>query len=460
MVAGLGVVTVYRHFNPADDGPPHPDAWDKRVAPYAKQVEKLRGLRFKEPVYVDFLSAKEFKAKVEVDDDELDEDERAELEEYEGMLRALGLIDADVDIVKALNDNSTGGTLAYYDPSDERVRIRGRQLTPANTATLVHELTHVLQDQHFDLESKLDNDDDTAGSLFRAVAEGDASRIENAWVADLPAKKRNAVLKAQQKTYDQGMQDLADVPAFVQATAGAPYALGEPLSTLATAAEGLKGANDLFDDAPTTEEHLLQPLSWLNGKEKAKKVPEVELAKGEAAIEDADGEFGALGWLFTLSERMPVLTALDAADAWGGDHYRSYTSKGRVCVRAHYRGDDAAGTALMLSALRTWVGGAPRGSANVKEAKDYLVFTSCDPKRATKRSSQASLDALTVVATRAGLAAQLRTEAQQGISDELAWCYGDTLIRRYSVEQLTSDTLPPGFEAAMVQIAQDCVKAV
>ncbi|GAA1111908.1 hypothetical protein GCM10009668_36730 [Nocardioides dubius] len=454
VVVGLGAVTAYQYLAGDDAGPPHPEAWDSRVAPYAEQVEKLRGLDFKQPVYVDFLSTKEFKAKVEVDDEGLDEEERTEIEQYEGMLRALGLIDAKVDIVKAMSDNSTGGTLAYYDPEDERIRMRGRELTPASTATLVHELTHALQDQHFDLESKLDDDDATQASMHRAVAEGDASRIEHLWVNDLPAKKRAAVEKAQQRTYEQGMKELAGVPAFVQAVAGAPYALGEPLSTLATAAEGLKGANDLFDDAPTNDEHLLKPLSWLNDKEKAKKVPEVELAKGESAIEDADGEFGALGWLFTLAERVPVLTALDAADAWGGDHYRSYTSKGRVCVRAHFTGDDASGTALMKSALTTWVARAPRGTASLTQVEDHLVFTSCDPEKATTRSSEASLDALTLAATRSTLAAQ-GAEAP-GMSDTIAWCFADNVVHRLSIEQLTSDELPPGFEETMTEIAMDC----
>ncbi|MFS3129392.1 hypothetical protein ACLM5J_13405 [Nocardioides sp. Bht2] len=459
IVAGLGAFTVYRHFNPSDDGPPHPDSWDKRVAPYAAQVEKLRGLKFKEPVYVDFLSVKEFKAKVQVKDDDLDDDDRAEIEAYEGMLRALGLIDAKVDIFKAFNTNSSGGTLAYYSPEDERIRMRGRQLTPANTATLVHELTHALQDQHFDLEDGLNADDDTRASIFRAVAEGDASRVEKLWVADLPTKKREAVERSQQKLYDQGMKDLRGVPAFVQASTGAPYALGEPLSTLAAAAQGLKGANDLFDDTPTTEEHLLRPFSWLDGKEKAKSVPEVTLTKDEKAVEDADGDFGALGWLFMLSERMPVLTALDAADTWGGDHYRSFTRNDRICVRTHYRGDTAAGTTTMLNALRTWVAGAPDGTASVRAKADYLVFSSCDPKRATKRGSQASVDALTLVATRSALAAQLVSEAGPALSTKAAWCFGDRLIREYSIKQLTSDALPPGFTATAQRISASCLTA-
>ena len=50
------------------------------------------------------------------------------------------------------------GTLAYYDPSGEQVFVRGTELTPAVRVTLAHELAHVLQDQHFDLERLADQD--------------------------------------------------------------------------------------------------------------------------------------------------------------------------------------------------------------------------------------------------------------------------------------------------------------
>ena len=39
--------------------------------------------------------------------------------------------------------------LAYYSFRTKQITVRGRTLTPSVKATLVHELTHVLQDQHF-----------------------------------------------------------------------------------------------------------------------------------------------------------------------------------------------------------------------------------------------------------------------------------------------------------------------
>ena len=43
------------------------------------------------------------------------------------------------------------GILAFYDDQAKEVVIRGTTLDVSHRATLAHELTHVLQDQHFDL---------------------------------------------------------------------------------------------------------------------------------------------------------------------------------------------------------------------------------------------------------------------------------------------------------------------
>ena len=45
-------------------------------------------------------------------------------------------------------------TLAFYDPRTQDVYVRGTDTTaPATRVTLAHELTHALQDQHFDLRA-------------------------------------------------------------------------------------------------------------------------------------------------------------------------------------------------------------------------------------------------------------------------------------------------------------------
>ena len=163
-----------------DTGPPHPDSWDSRVAPLAEAVAKERGLDFEYPVYVDFLEEEEFTEKVTADDEDLTDEDREEIEQATGLLRAVGLLEGELDLFDTANKLRGAGIVGYYSPEDERIRIRGTEMTPAVRSTLVHELTHVLQDQHFDLEAKTAKaeDDSAASNALDALIEGDARRIE------------------------------------------------------------------------------------------------------------------------------------------------------------------------------------------------------------------------------------------------------------------------------------------
>ena len=72
-----------------------------------------------------------------------------DIRRYTSLLRALGLVTGKVDLLGATNEANGAGTLAYYSFEDKQITIRGQRLTPAVRSTLVHELTHALQDQHF-----------------------------------------------------------------------------------------------------------------------------------------------------------------------------------------------------------------------------------------------------------------------------------------------------------------------
>src|SRR5262245_38676415 len=78
---------------------PTPKRWDPRIAPIAKQVEKLRKLKFEHPVAVTFLSDAAFEKKVAVDKGKLTKDDKRDAERAQSQLRAVGLIGADVDLL-------------------------------------------------------------------------------------------------------------------------------------------------------------------------------------------------------------------------------------------------------------------------------------------------------------------------------------------------------------------------
>jgi hypothetical protein len=425
-----------------DQGPAHPDAWDKRVQEYVDVVEKERDLDFVHPVYVDFLSEDEFTKQVTADEDDLSAEDRKEIEQTTGLFRALGLLEGDVDLFDKVNKLHGAGIVGYYSYEDERIRVRGKELTPAVQSTLVHELTHALQDQHFDLEKmkKDAEDDSSASSSLDALIEGDARRIETEWRQGLSASARKALEKDEKAQGEGAESALTKVPEVMQTLISAPYVFGEAMLTVATEEGGDSAVDDLFEGPPTTDEHQLDPWTLIADHAVAIPVDTPELTDGEKEFDD--GPFGAVGWLLLLAERIPVERALTAADGWGGDAYVAYEKGDKSCVRIDYRGDTAEDVSQMQGALGAWVAKAPKGPAKVSVDGSLLRFQSCDPGTKAKRvATKSSEEAVAMALTRTYLSVTL---VKTGLPTAQARCSSDLLVRRFSVKQLNDPKVDQG----------------
>ena len=131
---------------------PAPKQWDPQIQPIAEKVAALRHLEFDHPVEVRFLSEAAFEKRQRGSRDDLSASDEAQLRRTQGQLRALGIIGQDVDLFEAGNDIGSSDVLAYYNPSNKRITVKGTgDLDAATELTVAHELTHALQDQRFDL---------------------------------------------------------------------------------------------------------------------------------------------------------------------------------------------------------------------------------------------------------------------------------------------------------------------
>jgi hypothetical protein len=445
--AAIGAVMV-RDDGP--QGPPHPSKWDAKVQAYVDFVEKKRDLELKHPLSVDFLPDAEFTEQVTADADELTDEDRKQIEQSTGLLRALGLVEGDLDLFEKSNELRGTGVIGFYSYDDERLRIRGTEITPAVESTVVHELTHALQDQNFDLGKRYDElaeaDDansSAASDGFDALVEGDARRIEAKWRDSLSGRERRALDKDQGK----GAKDFAagskDIPEVLKTMIAAPYELGQAMLAVAVQQGGDRAVDDLFRSPPRTEEQQLDPWTLVADHQGFLNVPEPDLADGEKALagDDNGGAFGALGWLLVLSERVPVEQALGAVDGWGGDAAVAYERDGTSCLRANYRGDTPEDLAQMQAALRAWVAKGPKGAATVTRDAMTLVFTSCDPgRKAAKVAKGRSMDALTLALSRTYLSVTL---VKEGAAVPVARCAADRLVRVFTIAELNDPKLDP-----------------
>lgn len=440
------VVVVPRLLGTSDDSaeptattePPHPDVWDDRVAPIAEWVATERDLAFEHPVTVRFLSEEEYQEEATGGGDETSEEAEEEAEHFVGVLRAMGLVHGEVDLDTAGETLQGEGTLAYYVPEEQVVYVRGTELTPSVRVTIAHELTHVLQDQHFDLERLADPDFDRSEGL-RALAEGDAERIEEAFVADrLTAEERTAYEEESTASGDEAREALdEDVPPALVAFFAAPYALGEPLVDQLTRLEGPGAIDDLLEDPPT-EEELLDPSS--RGTVRAD-VQEVEVSAPEGAEEVEEDVVGPLAWYLMLASRGEAVDALRAVDGWGGDAMVSYRDGDATCVRAVLVGDDAGATDALRAALTGWAEAGPEGSASVETSGDRVHFEACDPGSDASSTGDVSTDLLALPVVRSELSTQFQ---ESGLPADSAQCAAGRVVGLLPLSVLTGpDPLTP-----------------
>jgi len=354
----------------------YPSHWDKRIANLVTFVEDTRHLRFEHPVEVEFLTEAEYKKLNQTDESELSEEDKQDLKNFEGQAHALGLINENVDLLKQLNTIQSDATLAYYDDGAKKMVIRGTDLTVGLRVTIVHELTHALQDQVFGISRDFENDG--ASSFFHGLVEGDAVRVENAYVESLSQDEQDAYNEEDESSVSDAKDALADVPDALVQLFGAPYELGEPLTEMIVDQRGTKGLNKLFRVPADSDEGLISPFAALDNQH-AKKVAAPKLKAGEKKTDDG-GQFGVVPWFVVLSSFVDARTALAAVDGWGGDSYVGYRKDSRPCIRIDFEGDTPSDNVEMTNTLNQWKAPFTENTVVVTPTANGVELDACEPK--------------------------------------------------------------------------------
>lgn len=411
-------------------GRQYPSEWDARVAPITTWVAKERELDFKHPVKVNFLSDKEYTARSTEGGDDDSVDSKQYYDDQLAQLRALGFVSGDVDLAKANDTLSDSGTLAYYDPDVEQVFVRGTEMTPALRVTLAHELTHVLQDQNFDLE-RLDDLSSGQATVLRALAEGDATKVEDAYVDQLSDADKKAYDEESKSSGEQANEDLdKNVPSILTTIFASPYILGPRFVDYLDARDGWDAINEALQEPPT-EEAMFDPITYKTDAA-AQKTVTIEAPQGSEAIES--DEFGPTTWFLLLASRLDPKIALAATDGWGGDQYVVYRQDDKVCMNATIEGDTPEDEQQMADALNAWAAKSPKGTAEVTTEDDAVQFHSCDPgKDAKPVGNEVTPDTLGLPVTRTDVYTEAIGADQ---TPKQSACFANGVIKAFTIDQL------------------------
>jgi uncharacterized membrane protein len=316
-----------------------------RLAELMRFAEGARGLTFTKPVKVSLLDDKAFRARFRgLSSDGATDD--AGPDTTAAVLQALGLIEPGTDLRAAFDQFTADAVAGFYDPRTDDLVVRGENLSPATRVTLVHELTHALQDQHFDIIRRdLQKRDDESYDGFKGLVEGDAVRVQRLYFGSLP--------EADQKEAER--EDAAaaagignKVPPALLNLLYFPYIFGPEFTTAVVAAGGQPRLDEAYREPPSTSEHLMHPELYLAGQGP---LPVTAPKAGGKKIDE--GVLGELGLLLVISEgaQDDGQLARTAARGWGGDRYIAWKAGKRACVRATIVMDTPTDTAELIDAL-------------------------------------------------------------------------------------------------------------
>ena len=405
-----------------------PSRWDARVAPIAAEVSRLRGLDFLHPVRIQYLAPKDFEATL--GDGPLSASERAGIKREEAVLRSLGFIGGKVDLLKESQTASSSGTLAYYSFGKKEIFVRGTSLDVEHRVTIAHELTHVLQDQHFDLtkleQRAMASNRGDLGSL-KALEEGDAVRIQQDYLKQLskPEKKEyDREYAAEGKRVDK---ETSTVPDIVSAQMGAPYEFGP--STIRVLLES--GGNAAVNDALTGPLPSSGVFTKTGDLTPAVRV-DPPLPPSDGRVLGMPDVIGPFETFLLLSTHIDPEQALEAADSVDGGAAITFESGGTTCYRIALDATSQSSRPFLLQAVQDWARGRTR--TRVDPAGDLVGFTMCDPGKSAPDPSSARFHAaITLLEVRTGLT----VGASRGHGDaDRARCVARVLLERPGAEEL------------------------
>jgi len=300
-------------------------------------IQEIRQLNFVKPVPVVVKSRDEAEHQMEADLMRDYTDAQLHADGVAGTL--VGLYPPGMDLKTASLKLLRNQVAGFYDlHSREMVLVSGgtdlgffmnatefvAQRDVGGEMVLAHEFTHALQDQHFDLDKKLDevkNSDDRAIAL-KCVAEGDATLAGYAYVAG----------RMDQSVASALLSHLSDIASsFTSQAPGTPEGLSEPLifqysDGVRFVAEAYKrggwsGVDKLYATPPLSSHQIIHPADYFDHRTLPLEVSvqgyEQTLPTWKKVDDDTFGEL----LLRIILERSVGQTAPEIALAqrWAGD---------------------------------------------------------------------------------------------------------------------------------------------
>lgn len=294
---------------------------------------RLRGLAFLRPVTVLFPTSEDVRVKLGgIMDEQLTPERVADAMAF---YTAFDLLAPDLDLRAVFDAFYAAQVGGFYEPATQEMNVLllsggelGDTLPFLERVIAVHEYTHALQDQHFDLATYLGELEDAGNDdwvLARAaLVEGDATYIMNLYTQEEVNRDPIGTLLATLSGTLSSTDIPAGTPNILAQELLFPYLQGQEFVMALVREGGLERVNEAFSTPPTSTMHILHPQKYLQGQEP------VDVALADISGAHAGWQLAKAGVMgeFYLREYLKTqasLLATSAAAGWAGDGYQVYT---------------------------------------------------------------------------------------------------------------------------------------
>ncbi len=320
------ILTVGRaqSAKPAATVNPKASAIREATAEVLRETGELRQLAVLRPVESGAQSRAEIEQMLikSLDESSTPEEMRAS----QVVLIKLGLVPPDFRFRPFIISLLTEQVAGYYEPKTQHFYLADWIDLEGQKPVMAHELTHALQDQHFNLRrfEKWPKGDSDAELAAHALIEGDATVAMTHYILRNPARAL-----AMMKSMSGGTASTVEIdkaPRALRESLLFPYDRGMAWVNQVYRRGGWALVSQAYKDLPKSTEQVLHAEKYFAGEQPVKvELPDIKALLGKnwkRTDTDVNGEWG---YYLVLDQFLKERgDSQRAAEGWGGDRYALY----------------------------------------------------------------------------------------------------------------------------------------
>lgn len=248
---------------------------------------------------------------------------------------AFGLLPKKFDLDSFMVELLTEQIAGLYDPKAHEFYIADWIPVKSQREVMAHELTHALEDQHFQIELwlKAARPNDDAELAREAFLEGNATA---AMVDYLLREQGMNMSFMSMPEFDpsillgelENSPNLKNAPPFIKDSLIFPYFAGMTFTAAALKPAGWSSIGKVFSNPPASTQQIMHPALYKSGHVPDKvELPAIATDLGKQWKKLDDNLMGEFGWLEVFKQFLGDERSKALAAAWEGDRYQLFENQ-------------------------------------------------------------------------------------------------------------------------------------